>query len=102
MKKMKETERVDDHIIASVILGVDITEVYSPERVNEVAKRQGLVLGSSLDLTNGEDFTKPAHRRAAKWKTNAADPYLIVDSPPCTLFSMLQELNVHNTMSKPG
>ena len=50
---MKETEKVDNHIIASVILGVDITEVYSPERVNEVAKRHGLVPGTSLDLTNG-------------------------------------------------
>ena len=54
-QKMKETEQIDNHIIASAILGVDITEVYSPERVNEVAKRQDLVPGSSLDLTNGWD-----------------------------------------------
>ena len=45
IQKMKETEKVDNHIIASVILGVDITKNYSPERVNEVAKRHGLVPG---------------------------------------------------------
>ena len=84
MKKMKETERVDNHIIASAILGVDITEVYSPERVNEVAKRHGLVPGSSLALTNGWDFTKPEHRRDA-WRTiRVEDPYLIIGSPACS------------------
>ena len=31
--------------IASVILGANITEVYSPERVNEVAKRHGPMPG---------------------------------------------------------
>ena len=43
----------DRKIIASVIMGVDITEVFSPERVAQVAKRFGLTTGSSMDLTNG-------------------------------------------------
>ena len=43
MKKMKETEGIDNHIIASLILGVDITDVYSPKHVNKFAKRYGLV-----------------------------------------------------------
>ena len=34
-------ELVDRKIIAATILGVDITEVYSPERVAKVAKRYG-------------------------------------------------------------
>ena len=46
MKQMKETERVDNHIIASLILGVDVTELYSPECLNDAAKRHGLVPGS--------------------------------------------------------
>ena len=75
---------VDRHIIASTILGVDITEVYSPERVNEVARKCGLTPGSSLDLTNGWDFTKPEHRRAAWKKIKDEDPYLVIGSPPCT------------------
>ena len=42
--RAKEKE-IDNHIIASAIFGVDITEVYSLERVNGVAKRHGLVAG---------------------------------------------------------
>ena len=56
---MKETEHIDNHIIVSVFLTVDITQVYSPERVNDVAKRHGTVPGSSLDITSGWDNTKP-------------------------------------------
>ena len=44
---------VDRKILSAFILGVDITEVYSPERVARVAKKFGLVSGSSMDLTNG-------------------------------------------------
>ena len=46
----------DKYIIASVLRGADITEVYSPERVNRFAAKLGLVPGQSLDLTNGLDF----------------------------------------------
>ena len=101
LDRAKEKE-IDDHIISSAILGADITEVYSPERVNDVARRHGLVAGSSLDLTNGWDFTKPKHKRAAWKKVKAEDPYLIIGSPPCTLFSLLQELNINNNKNKSG
>ena len=51
-------DEVDRRILASLIMSVDITEVYSPERVNKVARKFGLVPGASMDLTNGYDFTK--------------------------------------------
>ena len=70
----KDQDDEDKRIVASVILGVDITEVYSPERVNQVAKRWGLTPGSSLDLTNGYDFTKPEDRKAAWTKIKQEDP----------------------------
>ena len=44
-------DEVDRRIVASVILGVDITELYSPERVAKVARKYGLAAGSSMDLT---------------------------------------------------
>ena len=44
---------MDRHILASVLLDVDVTEVFSPIRVNELVAKFGLVFGSSLDLTNG-------------------------------------------------
>ena len=91
---MKDRDDIDKHIISSYILGVDITEVYSPARVNEVARRWGLKPGSSVDLTNGYDFTKPEARKRAWAKIKEEDPFLIIGSPPCTLFSLLQELNI--------
>ena len=58
MQDIDNMELVDRKITADTILGVDITEVYSPERVAKVAKRYGLAAGSSMDLTTGFDFTK--------------------------------------------
>ena len=55
MKLMAVDDRI---IIASIIMGVDITEVFSPERVVTVARRMGLTPGSSMDLTTGWDFSK--------------------------------------------
>ena len=81
---------------------MDITEVYSPEIVNDVTRRHGLIAGSSLDLSNGWDFTKPEHRRAAWKKVKAEDPYLIIGSPPFTPFSLLQELNTNDNKNKSG
>ena len=82
-------------MLSSVILGADLTELYSPERVNKLAGKFGLTPGHSLDLTNGWDFSKPEDRRRA-WKLlKQSTPYVVVGSPPCTLFSMLQELNLH-------
>ena len=50
---------IDNHMIASAILGVDTTEVYSPERVNGVARRYGRTAELSPKLTNVRDFAKP-------------------------------------------
>ena len=55
----------DRKAIAATILGVDITEVYSLERVAKVAKRYGLVAGSLMDLTTGFGFTKDSDRQLA-------------------------------------
>ena len=50
---MSLLDDTDRRILASVILGVDVVEVYSPERVNRLAKKFGLTPGASMDLTNG-------------------------------------------------
>ena len=59
---------VDRKILAAAILGVDITEAYSPERVAKVAQKFSLRAGTSIDLTNGWDFNLGDHRKKA-WKT---------------------------------
>ena len=53
---------IDRNILAPAILGVDIAEVYSPERVAKVAAKFGLRAGSSFDLTNVWDFNIAEHR----------------------------------------
>lgn len=79
-------------IVAAAIFSVDITEVFSPVRVTEVAAKYGLVPGTSFDLTNGWDFSIGEHRTRAWKHIKKEDPYCVIGSPPCTLFSMLMEL----------
>ena len=77
------------------VLSVDVMEMYSPERVAKLCKQYGLRAGCSLDLTNGFDFDLLADRQRA-WEILERDrPLLVIGSPPCTYFSMLQELNKH-------
>ena len=102
MAGVDSMDLIDRKILSAAILGVDITEVYSPERVAKVARRYGLVAGSSMDLTTGYDFTIEAHKRLAWKKVREEAPFLLIGSPPCTYFSMLQELNIAVNQHKPG
>ena len=47
---------VERKIVAGVVHGVDLTEVYSPVRVAAVCAKYGLVPGTSFDLLTGYDF----------------------------------------------
>ena len=89
-------------ILAKVLMGVDLTEVYSPERIARVCMKYNLKAGSSMDLLTGYDFTKPEDRRRAWEKIKREEPMLVVGSPPCTLFSALQELNKSINKDKAG
>ena len=92
---MDSLDEIDRKILSSILLSVDVTEVYSPERINKLARKFGLVPGASLDLTNGYDFRKPEDRRRAWNEIKKTEPFVVIGSPPCTLFSNLQELNKH-------
>ena len=83
----------DKRIICSAIMGVDITEVYSPARITETCRRFRLIPGCALDLQTGWDFSKASDRARALQKIEDEAPLLIVGSPPCTLFSILQEMS---------
>ena len=58
---------IDRRILASIIMSVDVTEVFSPARVNKLVAKFGLTPGASLDLANGWDFSLAADRNRA-WK----------------------------------
>ena len=80
-------------MLSACLRGVDITEMYSPERINQVCHELGLNKGTSFDLRSGWDFDKEADRREAWKQIRAEDPLFIIGSPPCTMFSALQTFN---------
>ncbi len=77
-----------------------VAELYSPPRVTATLPRLGsrelasgltLVAGSTFDLHADEagvawDFTRPQDRKRAWDRIRAEEPFLVVGSPPCTMF----------------
>ena len=47
------------------LMGVDVMEVFSPERVGKFCKEHGLDQGKAMDLKRGYDFDKTSCRRSA-------------------------------------
>ena len=74
-------DEIDRRILASVILSIDVTEVFSPARVNKLAAKSGLAPGASFDLTNGWDFSC-AEDRLRAWKlVEKTVPHVVTGSP---------------------
>ena len=46
-------------VMAKVLMGVDVTEIYSPERCIKVSKKYGLKIGLAMDLMTGYDSDRP-------------------------------------------
>ena len=72
---------------------VKIGEVYSEPRVTKEAESQGLPSAGAYDLKNGYDLTKASDRERCFKKLEIEDPDVLVVSPPCGPFSILQEWN---------
>ena len=70
---------IDRRILASIIMSVDVTEVFSPARVNKLASKFGLTPGASLDLTNGWECSLAANRNRA-WKLVKTSVPLVIIS----------------------
>ena len=73
----------------------DVSEIFSPERVAAVCGRFGLTPGESMDIKSGFDFDTAADRKRCWDSVIRDEPTLVIGSPPCTMFSRLQELNKH-------
>ena len=86
--------QTDMKTLASMLCGVDITEVYSPIRVNAVCSKYGLIPGDSFDLRNGYDLSDEKVQAQVIRRISDTESRLIIGSPPCTLFSRLQALNI--------
>ena len=82
-------------ILAAVLKGTDITEVYSPERVTKLFREYGLTPGDSFDLRDGYDLSDERTQALVISRIKKSQPSMVVGSPPCTMFSRLQQLNLH-------
>ena len=86
-------------MLAHILKGHDITELYSPPRVTEMAVRIGLSAGFAMDLTTVDDqgrpwdFSQEECRSRAKAAIAASKPLLVIGSPMCTAYSVMQNLN---------
>ena len=74
-------------ILASILMSVDVTEVFSPAIVNKLAAKFGLLPGASLDLTNGWDFRLASDRNRA-WKLVKTSVSFVVIGSPLLLYSL--------------
>ena len=77
-----------------------VTEVYSPERVNEVVKQWGLIPGMSLDLTTNDpddnkswDFNDMGKANKARDIVENKRAVLLIGSPLYPAFSSWQHLD---------
>ena len=76
-----------------------VTEVYSPPRITALAREYGLNPGDAMDLTTMDEDGNPWNfddldqRQRAKEKIRNDKPSLLIGSPMCTAFSLIQNLN---------
>ena len=73
-----EKLKTDQRILAMIISKVDVTEVFSPARIIEMAKSVGPIGGSAFDLKAGWDFSRSSDRRRAVEQIVKEDPWLVV------------------------
>ena len=76
-----------------------IAEVYNPPMVTAEGKKIGLKCGFAFDLTVPDtdgtvwDITKTPCGKKAWARPQKEKPYMLVGSPPCTCWSVIQNLN---------
>ena len=78
------TDMSDDGktILAACMQGIDVTELYSPERINKICNEFGLQRGTSMDLRTGWNFNLEEHRHAAWEQIRRDKPLFVIGSPP--------------------
>ena len=86
----KRLQLAGDIHFVNQLLRVDMSEMFSPERVTAVCRDYGLEPGQAKDLKNVYDLDLAADRQKA-WESIMRDkPMLVIGSPPCTHVSRLQ------------
>ena len=100
--KRQRLERVEEEPVSDGVPvrgRADVTEIYSPPRVTQYCEQYGLRPGGALDLTSrdesGEVWNFDIERKREQAKRLIAElrPRVIIGSPACTAFSVLQHMN---------
>ena len=94
-RQMEQFRDEDKAILSKMIMGVDVTEIYSRPRIVKMAVSMGLVGGNSLDLRTCWDLSNSAQQARALQLIKDSSPKVVVGSPPGTKFSIIQNLNRH-------
>jgi hypothetical protein len=70
-----------------------VAEVFNPNHFGPETGKFGLEKGVAFDLTLGHDLLKSKSRSEVRQYINNVKPGCVVVSSPCTMFSVLQNLN---------
>ncbi|CAK0825096.1 unnamed protein product, partial [Prorocentrum cordatum] len=73
--------------------GVDLAEIYSPERFKQRALGLGLKARPAADITSGRDLLDERQRRECMDQFDWQDPLLTTASPPGYIFCLLRALS---------
>ncbi|CAK9032260.1 unnamed protein product [Durusdinium trenchii] len=71
----------------------DVMELFSQPRLVPICQEMGLVAELSLDLKTGWDCSLPDMKTLALKTIDQRKPWVIMLSPPCTMYSALQRSN---------
>ena len=70
-----------------------VSEVFNPNRFQKESIKQKFDHGRAFDITLGTNLLKSQDRNGVRHYVGTNKPGLVVVSPPCTLYSALQNLN---------
>ena len=68
--------------MVSALKGVDITDIYNPERVTKLCRTYGLVAGDSYDLRDGYDLSDEMSQALVISRIKKTWPSLVIGSDP--------------------
>ena len=80
-------------------LNATVSEIDSPPRVTALLPHGDLIPGSAMDITtvdeqgNPWDFDNHEQRAKARKRVEEEKPTILIGSPMCTAFSLLQQVN---------
>ena len=70
-----------------------VAEIYNPERFQQQACKAGLIPGEAFDLVLGDNLLNRKTQQDTEHYFKTVKPGLTLISPPCTMFSQIQNLN---------